>query len=267
MSIKSENNTKVNGIVLGCGCSIGVPLIGCKCEVCISKNIKNIRLRSSILLIYQGRNILIDCGPDIKTQLLQNNISKIDYLIITHQHYDHISGLNELRTIRQENDIIIYTIKEVAEYLLQKYPYIFSIDRYKVTITIKIVQHYDIFYLDSLNDFKINLIFTYHAKAQGINNIAIKINNFLYANDLIQIPEKSMQYFYNLDLLVLDCKNYKNTKMHIGLETVLDWSSKYNPRQIFLTNMSHEFDYDRLKNILPPNIIPCFDSMKFDFCL
>ncbi|MFO1129844.1 MAG: MBL fold metallo-hydrolase [Rickettsiales bacterium] len=258
--MQNDFNSKVLVTILGCGCSSGVPIIGCNCNVCKSDDIKNKRFRSAIFVQYQGINILIDSGPDIKHQLLKANVKKIDYLIITHQHYDHVSGLNELRSMKRAKDIILIARKQVIEHLMFYYSYVFSFDKYKQTIITKNIEDYDEFDIGNL---KLDTFLTYHAQKQNINNIGIKINNFIYANDISSIPENSLKYFYNLDILMLDCKNYKDTNIHIGLETVLKWNIEFKPKKIILTNMSHQFDYNKLVKELPNNIIPAFDNMQF----
>lgn len=263
--------------ILGCGCSMGVPIIGCKCTVCKSNDPKNKRLRSSIMVRHENKNILIDTGPDLRQQLLRIGSPEIDYVILTHQHYDHISGLNELRGyqiakfVSQFNGLVdkiysfakniirpiqVYTTKDVYEYLKISYSYMFSQDFTQIQLKFNIIDFYGKIPLPT----PVQFFLQYHALQ--INNLGVRIGNFVYANDVISLPEESEVYLENLDVLILDCKKYTNTEIHLGLKGVLEWNQKYKPKKIYLTNLSHDIEYYNISaELANSNIEPCFDGM------
>ncbi len=271
--------------ILGCGCSVGVPVAGCKCKICTSENNKNKRLRSSVFIEIDGINILIDTGPDLRQQLLRAGAPRIDLVILTHRHYDHVIGLNEIRSYQFFGPsplIPVFTTVDVINYLNLAFPYMFnkvgklhftSID-YDDKIPFKNFLKKSLSDIDisdntssntnngenfDLSNECIQVFRQYHAIDS--DNLGIKIRDVIYANDVVSLPTSSEKHFYNLRALILDCKEYEQTSAHIGLENVFEWNQKYKPQKIYLTNLSHKMDYDILiARLNGTNIEPCFDG-------
>lgn len=245
--------------ILGCGSSLGVPVVGCNCQVCLSKSKYNKRLKSSILIESNNKNILVDFGCDIRQQLLRENIKKIDAAILTHIHADHVSGIDDLRPFHMffnHPTIPIYTSHTSDKLFQSRFPYLKPEKLKKQFFKINPIKPFDLIKIH-------NIHFQFFNQNHGsIDSLGFKINNFVYANDLVNLYKESEQYFYNLEALILDCIDYKGTPSHIGLETVLKWNIKFKPQKIFLTNMSHIIDYDHISKILPQNIIPLYDGQK-----
>jgi phosphoribosyl 1,2-cyclic phosphate phosphodiesterase len=239
--------------ILGCGSSLGVPIIGCSCEVCISDSPYNKRLKSSLLFSYLDKDILVDFGQDIRQQLLKENIKKIDSAILTHIHSDHTSGIDDLRpfyVVHKLPPVNIYSDNNTFKLFSERFPYLENSSYFK-----KInIDCYDKKNIDGIE-------FQFFKQDHGvIDSLGFRINNFAYANDLIDFYEESHKYLYDLDILIVDCISYSSTETHSGLEKILIWQKQFNPKMIYLTNMSHRIDYFEIQKILPDNIKPLFDG-------
>jgi Metal-dependent hydrolases of the beta-lactamase superfamily I len=176
---------------LGTGTSTGVPEIGCSCRVCKSTDPKDKRLRTSALVTTQGKNILIDCGPDFRAQMLRlletRHIDKIDGILITHEHYDHVGGMDDLRLFCKKGSLDIYAEQQVAHAIEQRMPYAFKEHRYPG------VPHLQIKIIDNrpfmLTDIEITPIRLYHAR---LPILGFRIGNMAYLTDLKTIPKRNM---------------------------------------------------------------------------
>ena len=241
----------VNVKVLGCGSSLGVPVLACSCFVCTSNNPYNRRKRSAILIQDEDTKILVDFGYDIREQLLHNKIDKLDAIISTHMHADHISGLPDLKILVKEKPIPIYVIENDFPYFKSYFQYLLDGNYFKVHIS----NYYDKVQINNIN---IQFFQQHHGK---VDSLGLRFNDFVYANDVIKFPKKSDQYIYNASVFMVDCLKYESTYAHSGLDQVLKWREKFSPKKIILTNMSHQIDYLSAAKSLPHNVILAYDNM------
>lgn len=246
---------KIN--VLGCGSSLGVPVIGCNCSVCKSSSRYNKRLRPSIIINLNKTKILVDFGFNIKEQLINSRTCYLDGAILTHEHADHVSGIDELKVFFyiHGKPLRIFVLESIAQLILKKYQYLFDNGMLKIHIVNE-------FQKVEINDVFFQLFPQVHGT---INTLGIKVENFVYSCDISSIPLESEKYFYNLKVWIVDCINYKSTTKHAGLEKVLEWDRKYKPQKIYLTNMSHSIDYHKIINELPFHIKPLYDNFEIYF--
>lgn len=252
-------------IFLGCGPSLGVPVVGCKCKVCLSEDKFNKRLRSAMLVKYQHKNILIDFGPDLRQQLLREKIDKVDAVILTHTHADHMHGIDDLKIFTYNNELTLYSDEFNLQAIKMLFSYMFDIKESKNNLINKRKLKIDPIILGSSKEIcKLPISFV-HLDHNLCHNIAIKFNNIMYANDFKRIPKESEKFFENLDLLIIDCLNYEGSKNHLGLKEVIEINDQYKPKKIILTNMNHDIDYKVIKTMLPNNIIPAYDGLKLSF--
>ncbi|KJV56551.1 metallo-beta-lactamase superfamily protein [Orientia chuto str. Dubai] len=243
-------------VVLGCGPSLGVPIVGCKCSVCISDTEFNKRLRSSLYLQYNNEvSILIDCGCDIRFQLLRANITKLDAVILTHRHSDHVAGIDNLRVFAYQNScaLDVYANVETIDYITKNYSYLF---KKNLLNAIKIDDY-------SMININGKEIITFQQNHGEINSLGIRIKNFVYSNDVREFPEKSHQFLHKIDVWVLDCLQKIATDAHAGLDEIIKWNKKFMPKKIYLTNMNHTIDYYQIQHILPENVNIAYDGLKF----
>jgi phosphoribosyl 1,2-cyclic phosphate phosphodiesterase len=242
--------------ILGCSSSLGVPLIGCDCAVCKSSSEYNKRTRSSIFIDDGNSTALIDFGYDIKNQLIRENIRKITGAILTHQHADHVSGIDDLRIFSfiQYAPLEIFTDSETAKIIEKSYGYLFANNHLKM-------NYLDFFANFAIGSLNIQLFRQHHGV---IDSLGIRIGDFVYSSDVSDFPEESVKYLQNIKIWVVDCFDYKSNQAHSGLDKIFNWNKTYNPEQIFLTNLSHYIDYYEISKILPSNIKPLYDGYKIN---
>lgn len=249
--------------ILGCGASGGVPLIGCKCEVCTSKNPKNKRLRVSLLVEGNGTRILIDTSPDMRQQCLRHDISKIDAIIYTHAHADHLSGLDDIRSFNYANNapIDIYSDVDTLQQIKQRFPYAFLPPKptahgwYRPCLNPVAVTPYEAFIIGGLNVMPLTQMHGEHT------TLGLRIGSFAYSTDTNGLQEETLNGLTDLDLWVVDCLRYEPAPTHAHLDMTLSWIEQLKPKQSYLTHLNHGFDYDRLTHELPENVYPAFDGL------
>ena len=247
--------------ILGCGSSLGIPRIDGFYGNCDPKNKKNIRSRCSALIRSKNLNILIDTSPDIKSQLLQNNITNIDKVFYTHLHADQTHGINELRvfSLKFKKKIPIYADKITRKYLEDTFEYCFkSYNNYPSILEAKSLKQKHIF-----NDNKKKIIIKSLKVDHGsIKSICYIINDkCAYVPDVKKIKDKDLKYLKKLKYFIVDCLGYNSHPTHFNLKDALHVVNKIKPKRVILTNLSNEIDYNQIKKMLPKNVIPAHDGL------
>lgn len=246
--------------VLGSGTSQGVPVIACDCEVCISENPKDARLRSSVMIEEDGQTFVIDTGPDFRQQMLREKVEKVDAIIYTHEHKDHVAGMDDVRAYnyKWKKDVEIYCTQRVNEALHREFPYVFSDYRYPgvPSVNINIIENKEF----EINGVKILPIEAMHYK---LPIFGFRIKNFVYLTDISSISEKEKEKMKNTDLLILDALRRKPHISHLTLEQALELINELKPKRALLTHVSHYMGkYDDLLKELPSNIDLSYDGQK-----
>ena len=253
--------------LLGTGTSVGIPAIGkLGWGKCNPKNPKNRRQRCSVLIQSSGTNILIDAGPDIKNQLISQNVDSLTNIIITHEHADHVSGLDELRPFYfpKQEKINIYTIERTANFLSNKFDYLFkkkeqSQSYFKPPMTLNVINYYDELNLDGI---KIKTIKQHHGV---IDTIGLIINDkFAYCTDVVDFPEHSFNQLRNLDTLVITGLRTTPHIAHAHFDLTFSWIQELSPKKAYLTHLSPDSDHDNVSSLCPNNVEPAYDYMSFN---
>ena len=250
--------------ITGSGTSQGVPVIGCECHVCNSKDSKDKRLRSSIHIQYNNNSIVVDTGPDFRQQMIDSKIKKLDAVIFTHEHKDHVAGLDDVRAFNfiQKKPIEIYCSENVFKALKREFHYIFdpkfkypgvpSINRNKISKenTFKI------------NEVSITPIEVMHYK---LPVLGFRIDNFAYVTDAKTIENKEKNKLKNLDILVINALRIREHLSHLNLDEALELIKELNPKKAILTHLSHFMGkHQEIKKLIPKNVDVAFDGMKFN---
>lgn len=245
---------------LGTGTSTGVPSIGCECETCLSEDSKDNRLRASILLEHDDKKILVDTSIDFRQQALNANIKKLDAILITHCHVDHVFGLDDIRPLNFRYGAMGVYANEVAWKDLKRiFQYIFIPTHVGGGLP-KVIPHTVVkncsFSIGK--DIKITPLEVIHGK---LSVIAYRFNDFAYATDLKVIPDDAKKRLQNLDVLVLDCVRLKEHSTHLCLEEALDYIEELQPKRAFLTHLNHDIMYKRESKLLPENVRFAYDGL------
>jgi len=252
--------------LLGTGSSMGVPVIGCKCNTCKSKDPKNKRLRTSALIQAKGKNILIDVGPDYRLQALNSQIDHLDGLILTHLHFDHIAGIDELRiyNIKQKAQIPCLLSKDNLSELNNRYNYIFSSIKPKESFSVKFDYH--VLEKDSgLANF-LGLKIIYFSYFQGTAKVnGFRFGNLAYVTDIKKFDSTIFDYLNGVDTLILSALRFESSPIHFNLDEAIEFANKVNVKQTFLTHIAHEVEYTTAKNYLPKSIACGYDGQKIYF--
>lgn len=250
--------------VLGSGTSCGVPMIGCQCEVCKSQNPKDKRLRSSVYVEHAGKKILIDITPDFRQQFLTNGLDNIDALLLTHSHYDHIAGMDDIRTINlfQKKAIPIYASKGTISTLEYTFPYMFTPPKQKgggLPLINCIPINNKPFFIDDIE------IIPLPIKHGVLDIFGFRIENFAYITDASYISQETFKLLQGLDVLILNALRPTPHSTHINLETAVSYADIIRAGKTYFTHISHGIMHDEVQNNLPPNVNLAFDGIIIDY--
>jgi phosphoribosyl 1,2-cyclic phosphate phosphodiesterase len=248
-------------IILGSGSSIGVPVIGCGCKTCISDDPRNKRSRASIIIKWNDYNLLVDTSPDLWMQAINNGIKQVDAVIFTHEHADHIAGIDNLRSFNflKDGPIDIYGCHRTLDYIEQNYSYCFAPMKsnawYKPYLISHRQKHGDVIRLGGKD---IGLFLLNHG---GIDIFGLRIDKTAYTTDLKMIPEESSSFLEDLDLWIIDCLKYETSPGHLSLDEALALIAKYKPRKAVLCHLAHELEYSSVQSQVPSNVQVAFDGL------
>lgn len=244
---------------LGTGTSTGVPQIGCGCEVCTSADPREKRLRASAMVeIAPGRNLLIDCGPDFRQQMLRAGAPALSALLITHSHYDHVGGIDDMRTYCHPEPFRVYCREDVARDLRERVPYCFRKHLYPgvPTFDIHMIDHDHDFIIDGTT---ITPLPVMHAR---LPIIGFRIGNLAYITDCSEMPRSTLDKICGIDTLVINALRREPHMSHMNLRQTLEVISSAAPRQAFLTHLSHDMGLiDDTSRLLPPGVHIATDGM------
>lgn len=247
-------------IFLGTGTSTGIPEIGCQCEVCTSRDPRDRRLRASILVETEGKRILIDCGPDFRWQVITNKIYHLDAVLVTHEHYDHVGGLDDLRPFCREKGVDIYAEENVAEAIKTRIPYAFREHKYP-----------------GVPNLALHTIDTRPFTAAGVTVIPIRvvhaklpilgfrIGKMAYLTDLKSLPYEEYAKLENLDVLIIDALRKGEHPSHASLDEALAVVREIRPRDAYLIHMSHRIGLHAVvEKELPSRVYYSYDGLSVD---
>jgi len=246
--------------VLGSGTSVGVPTIGCRCAVCTSADPRDNRLRPSILVSFEGRNVLIDTTPDFRAQALRAGIDHLDAVLFTHAHADHIMGLDDVRpfNFRQKNRIPIFAAPATMAAIQRTFPYIFDGVRQESN-----VPQLDVRLLDGSPFDVCGLEFLPVPVLHGSATVyGFRFGAAAYLTDHSAIPLASLELLRSLDVLFLDGLRYKPHPTHTTVDQAVRIAAELQARRTYLTHICHDLGHQRAESLLPPHVRLAYDGLE-----
>ena len=246
---------------LGTGTSTGVPSIACDCETCLSEDPKDKRLRVSVLIEHKDKKVLVDTSSDFRQQALRAEIRRLDAVLITHCHVDHVFGLDDIRPLNFRYGAMPIFANEIAWIDLRRiFKYIFEPTHFGGGLP-QLIPH--VVYPNSPfcidEDLEITPLEVIHGK---LPVIAYRFNDYAYATDLKTIPPISMDGLRDLDVLVLDCVRIKPHSTHLGLDEALAVIEDLRPKRAYLTHLNHDIMHSRDSRLLPANVQFAYDGLE-----
>ena len=246
---------------LGTGTSYGVPMVGCECRVCTSDNPKNSRTRSSIIISEGEYNILIDAATELRIQCLKNGVKRLDAVLLTHSHADHVLGFDDLRHFNriQKTNIPVYGSVETVNNVYKMFSYAFKevlSNGSKPKVTLMPIN-------GKLDLFGREVIPVDVMHGQEVVT-AYRFDKFAYITDVSQIPQNSVEKLKGLDLLIIAALRNTPHEKHLSIEQAISMVDVLKPKQTFFTHIAHEIEHEETNNNLPSGIKLAYDGLSVE---
>jgi phosphoribosyl 1,2-cyclic phosphate phosphodiesterase len=245
---------------LGTGTSTGVPSIGCECETCTSDDPRDKRLRVSILIEHAGQTVLVDTSSDFRQQALRCGLKRLDAVLITHCHADHIFGLDDIRPLNFRYGALgVYANEKAWPDIRRIFKYVFEPTYFGGGLPL-VIPH-TVFAGASFclgKDLEVTPLEVIHGR---LPVVAYRFNDFAYATDLSEIPPATMAGLRGLDVFVLDCLRFKEHPTHLWVERALEYIAELKPRRAFFTHMAHDVKHARDSARLPAGVEFAYDGL------
>lgn len=246
---------------LGTGTSIGVPEMLCKCPTCLSDDPRDRRLRASALVQTDTTNILIDCGPDFRQQMMRCGLERIDGVLVTHEHYDHVGGIDDLRPFCAAGNVPVYAERMVIEHLMERIPYCFGKSKYPGTPSIDLIgiePHRNF----TIGDVSITPIRVMHGR---LPIVGFRIGRMAYITDMKSIDEQEMKYLEGIDTLVVNALHIKEHPTHQNVIQAVHFAERTGAAHTWFIHMSHRVGMHAIADAkLPDNMHFAYDNLKLE---
>lgn len=252
--------------VLGSGTSQGIPVIACDCEVCTSEDVKDNRLRCSILIEHEGENYVVDAGPDFRQQLLREKVQTLRAVLFTHEHKDHIAGLDDVRAFnfKENRDMEIYCTEQVEEALRREYQYVFAETRYPgiPELNINLIDGESFVLPNGLPVVPVEVM---HYKMPVLG---FRFGDFAYITDAKTVEDSEIEKLKGVRILIVNALRKEPHLSHFNLDEALEFIAKVEPETAYLTHISHLLGkHTEVEKELPGNVRLAYDGLQFEATL
>lgn len=246
---------------LGTGTSQGVPVIACDCPVCLSVDRRDKRLRTSLLIETNETSLVIDAGPDFRQQMLSENVTKLDAIILTHEHKDHIAGMDDVRAFnyKSRDAIDIYAEERVQKAVRKEYSYVFAEYQYPgiPKMRLKPIPEYGF----TIRNVNLTPLRVYHYR---LPVYGFRIGNFAYITDANYVPEETREKLIGVKYFVINALRKEKHISHFSLREAVDLVREISPKKAYITHISHQMGFhEEVSASLPPEIMLAFDGLSF----
>jgi phosphoribosyl 1,2-cyclic phosphate phosphodiesterase len=246
---------------LGTGTSQGVPVIACECQTCTSDDPRDKRLRTSLMLQTADVTLVFDAGPDFRQQMLREHVSRLDAIILTHEHKDHIAGMDDVRAFnyKSQDAIDIYAEENVQETVKREFKYVFE-NKYPGIPKMR---------LNPITQFGFDIkglkIIPIRVRHKELDIYGFRIGVFAYITDADYIPESSIEKLIGVKYLVINALRKQKHSSHFSLSEAIDNIRKISPKRSFITHISHQMGrYIEVSPELPPEVMLAYDGLTFN---
>ena len=245
---------------LGTGTSQGIPIIGSDHPVCLSDDSKDKRLRVSILVEWDEFAYVVDCGPDFRYQMLRENVKKIDGIVFTHEHSDHVLGLDDIRPFYfRQGNIPLYAHKRVLKAIKKRFDYIFTKEN-RYPGAPEVIRHRIKNKSFKLKNLEVIPVKGKHDKLQVFG---FRFKDFAYLTDMKTVSEKEIEKIKNVKILVVNALRIRPHQSHFNLEEALEFIEQVNPEKAYLTHISHLLGFhEEVEKALPERVFLAYDGLK-----
>lgn len=248
---------------LGTGTSQGIPVIACQCAVCKSMHPRDKRLRSSIMIKHNGKSVVIDTGPDFRQQMLRESVEKLDAVVFTHEHKDHVAGLDDIRAFNfmLKGPMDIYATERVQTALKREFHYAFSEEKYPGTpeLILKTIENKK--FIAAGIEFEPIEVLHYKLPVLGF-----RFNDFTYITDAKYISDIEKEKIKGTKYLVLNALRKSEHVAHFNLDQALELINEIKPKKAYLTHISHLLgEHDEVESLLPDGVEIAYDGLKIEF--
>lgn len=255
--------SRMKTTILGTGTSQGIPVIGCDCKVCRSANRMDKRLRTSILVESLSTTITVDIGPDFRQQMLRYQVEKLDGTLMTHEHNDHIAGLDDIRPINftYKKDYPLFGLPRVLEDIKGRFPYVFATKKYPGSPSVRLIP---IKPWEEINigDISVKVLPVKHGK---LDILGYSFGDLVYLTDVKYLDSEVIDFIRGVDVLIINALHHRPHHSHLNLEEALDLIRTVKPSIAYLTHISHHMGmHEEVNKTLPENVKLAYDGLAIE---